>query len=40
MGEVLTILRVSSEKGKYLFKTIKSNGELNIEAEVTVVPVK
>ena len=40
MGEVLTILRASSEKGKYLFKTIKSNGELNIEAEVTVVPVK
>lgn len=39
MGETLTILRSSKGDGRYLFKTIKSDGELNVEAEITVVPV-
>lgn len=40
LGEVLTIKRLSQGDGRYLFKTFKQNGEVNIEAEIDVVPIK
>lgn len=38
-GEVLTVTRCKTGEGKYLFRTLKSDGEKNIDAEITVVPV-
>ena len=33
-GEILTVMRAGHGEGKYLFKTLKNSGELNIEAEI------
>ena len=38
-GEVLTVTRSKIDEGKYIFRTIKADGEKNIDAEITVVPV-
>jgi len=39
LGEVLTVTRCKTGEGKYLFRTLKPNGEKNIDAEITVIPV-
>lgn len=36
-GDVITIYRAKTEEGKYLFKTVKENGEMNIACEVGLV---
>lgn len=40
LGDELTIMRATAGEGKYFFRTVKADGELNIEAEIGVVPVK
>lgn len=40
LGDKLAIMRAKTDNDKYIFKTIKANGEVNIEAEIGVVPVK
>lgn len=37
--EEKTAYKVSAEK-KYLFRTVKADGELNVEAEITVTPLR
>lgn len=36
-GDTITIFRAKVEEGKYLFKTVKENGEMNIACEVGLV---
>jgi acyl-ACP thioesterase len=40
LGDVLTIFRAIPEENKYLFKTVKANGETNIEAEIIITTIK
>lgn len=37
LGDVITIFRAKTEDGKYLFKTVKENGEMNIACQVGLV---
>ncbi len=37
LGDVITIYRAKVEDNKYLFKTVKENGEMNIACEVSLV---
>ena len=36
-GDTITIFRAKTEDGKYLFKTVKENGEMNIACEVGLI---
>lgn len=38
-GDSLTIYRCKISEGRYIFRTIKENGEKNIDAEIGVVPI-
>ena len=39
LGDTLRIMRLSAGEGRYWFKTFKEMGEVNVEAEISVVPV-
>ncbi len=36
LGDLITITGCCTEEGKYIFRTVKSTGETNIEAEITL----
>ena len=36
LGDVITILRTAAKDGAYMFRTVKENGETNIEAEISL----
>lgn len=36
LGETLTVMRYRDEEGKYIFKTVKPDGQTNIEAEIGI----
>lgn len=36
VGEIITIFRLNERDGKYIFRTVKSDGEINVEAEIAV----
>ncbi len=40
MGDTISIKRLSAGEGRYMFKTFKETGEVNVEAEISVTPVK
>lgn len=35
-GEVITVFRANPEENRYVFKTVREDGELNIEAEIVI----
>ena len=34
LGDILTINGANPEQGKYIFRSVKTNGEINIDAEI------